>query len=181
MVVTKTWREQRMWQNLSRCTPYFGGAVWVIGKVCLCTRWENTTAQRGLKLWDTILSHPSPHPTSKRGFLRLWLSTFGGYVQSDKILPASSCALLHRNFPVLPLYNQDNDTYSSDYSSATLNIKCAKYYTNIIMIGDKTQLMSWNLQCHLGYMTGKYINQPEKAILPLDTPCEALHSEFCTY
>lgn len=73
-------------------TPYFGGPVWVRGKVYLCTRWGNTTAKGGLKLWDTIPPHPPPHPISKSGFLRPWLSTFGGYVQSDKILPASSCA-----------------------------------------------------------------------------------------
>ena len=29
----------------------------------------------------------------------------------------------------------------------------------------KTQLMSWNLQCDLGHVTGKYINQPEGSSL----------------
>ena len=86
-------------------------------------------------------------PISKRGFFGSDSeSVVGTYrvTKSPQQAPLPHPAWLKitttGKLSVLPWWNQNNSTSSSDSRGALLNIKCVKHYTNIIMIMRKHTL-----------------------------------------
>lgn len=171
---------------------YFGGAVWVERKgLSVPHNWE-IPLNRGYSICGTpslLFSRPSPFVRVASGGSdsESLVSTCGVTKSSQQAplpcpKPCWKITMIGK-LSVLPLYNQDNNTYSSGYRGAILSIKCVTYYINLIMVLWKDIACILNLQCNLGHMTGtcRYINQPEK-----DSPClfmadsvPGTHSEFC--